>query len=224
MRAFVQDVRYGIRSALRQPGYTLLVVLTLALAIGANTVTFSFTNVLLVRPLPVRDQSTLVWVFMVNSQQGTSRGFMSVPDLLDLRTSLRSIENLGGSTPGAATMTGRGEAQPLTTSRVTANMLDMWGAKMAAGRSFAAGDDAPGAAPVALLSHRFWQRRFDGDATIWTNRRFLTNPKPLPDDGPIVAYRKWGERFWPPEYLPDAGPGPAAAPPARAAATVSAPN
>jgi hypothetical protein len=45
---------------------------------------------------------------------------------------------------------------------------------------------------------------FDGDAMIWTHRRFLTNPKPLPDDGPIVAYRKWGERFWPPEYLPDA--------------------
>jgi putative ABC transport system permease protein len=166
MRAFLQDVRYGVRSAFRQPGYTLLVVLTLALAIGANTVTFSFTNVLLVRPLPVRDQATLVWVFMVNSQQGTRRGFMSVPDLLDLRTSLRSIENLGGSTPGTATMTGRGEAQPLTTSRVTANMLDMWGAQMTAGRSFAAGEDAPGAAPVALVSHRFWQRRFNADRTI----------------------------------------------------------
>jgi hypothetical protein len=45
---------------------------------------------------------------------------------------------------------------------------------------------------------------FDGDAMIWTNRRFLTNPKPLPDDGPIVQYRKWGERFWPPDYLADA--------------------
>lgn len=51
-------------------------------------------------------------------------------------------------------------------------------------------------------------RDFDGDAMIWTHRRFLTNPKPLPDDGPIVAYRKWGERFWPPDYLPDAAPVP----------------
>jgi hypothetical protein len=51
-------------------------------------------------------------------------------------------------------------------------------------------------------------RDFDGDAMIWTHRRFLTNPKPLPDDGPIVAYRKWGERFWPPDYLPDAAPAP----------------
>jgi cholesterol 7-dehydrogenase len=49
---------------------------------------------------------------------------------------------------------------------------------------------------------------FDGDAEIWTHRRFLSNPKPLPDDGPIVAYRKWGERFWPPEYLPDAAAAP----------------
>jgi hypothetical protein len=47
---------------------------------------------------------------------------------------------------------------------------------------------------------------FEGDAQIWTHRKFLTNPKPLPDDGPIVAYRKWGERFWPPDYLPDASP------------------
>jgi putative ABC transport system permease protein len=166
MHTLLQDLRYGLRTAVRQPGYSLLVVLTLALAIGANTVTFSFTNILLVRPLPVRDQSSLVWIFMVNGQQGINRGFVSVPDLLDLRASLRSIENLAGSTPGAATMTGRGEARPLTTSRVTANLLDMWGAEMAAGRRFAQGEDAPGAPAVAILSHRFWQRQFNGDAAI----------------------------------------------------------
>jgi hypothetical protein len=60
-------------------------------------------------------------------------------------------------------------------------------------------------------------RDFDGDAMIWTHRRFLSNPKPLPDDGPIVAYRKWGERFWPPDYLPES----AAAPRPRETATAS---
>jgi phenylpropionate dioxygenase-like ring-hydroxylating dioxygenase large terminal subunit len=63
---------------------------------------------------------------------------------------------------------------------------------------------------------------FDGDANIWTHRRFLSNPKPLPDDGPIVAYRKWGERFWPPDYLPDAAPAVAPASRPREAAAASA--
>ena len=166
MRTFLQDLRYGVRTAIRQPGYSLLIVLTLALAIGANTVTFSFTNVLLLRPLPVRDQSSLVWVFMVNTQQQQTRGLASVPDLLDLRASLRLVENLGGSTPGTYTMTGRGDALPLSASRVTANMLDMWGVEMVAGRRFAAGEDAPGAPRVVILSHRFWQRQFNGDPSI----------------------------------------------------------
>ncbi len=166
MRTFLQDLRYGIRTAVRQPGYSLLIVLTLALAIGANTVTFSFTNVLLVRPLPVRDQGSLVWVFMVNAQQQQTRGLTSVPDLLDLRASLRFVENLGGSTPATFTMTGRGDAQPLTASRVTANMLDMWGVEMVAGRRFVPGEDAPGAPAVVILSHRFWQRQFNSDPSI----------------------------------------------------------
>ena len=82
MQALLQDLRYGGRIIRKQPGYSLLIVLTLALAIGANTVIFSFANVLVLRPLPVKDQNTLGWIFMTDPQRGGTRGLVSIPDLL----------------------------------------------------------------------------------------------------------------------------------------------
>jgi putative ABC transport system permease protein len=166
MRAFLQDLQYGGRIIRKQPGYSLLIVLTLALAIGANTVIFSFTNILLLRPLPLKDQDTLAWIFMIDPQKGGSRGTLSVPDLLDYRASLTSFQSIAATTSASYTLTGRGDALPVTATRVTANIIDTWGLRMAAGRPFAPDDDRPGAGRVALLSHTFWQRQFAGDPSI----------------------------------------------------------
>ncbi|HXW08260.1 MAG TPA: ABC transporter permease [Vicinamibacterales bacterium] len=166
MRAFVHDLAYGARIVRHRPGYALVIVVTLALAIGANTVTFSFTNVLLLRPLPVHDQKTLGFVFSVNPQRGVERGTSSIPDLLDYRQSLTSFSSIAGTRPGNATMTGRGDAQMLSANRVTANLFQTWGLRTAAGRGFAEGEDLPGAPAVVVLSHRFWQRQFGGDPGI----------------------------------------------------------
>jgi len=166
MSTFIQDLRYGARTVLANPGYAAIVVLTLALAIGANTVTFSFTNLLLLRPLPVHEQETLAWILMVDPQRGGDRGPVSVPDFLDYRASLTAFERIAAISPGSATMTGRGDAQALTATRATANVLQTWGVGTAAGRPFAEGEDLPGAPPVVMLSHRFWQRQFGGDETI----------------------------------------------------------
>jgi putative ABC transport system permease protein len=166
MATLIQDLRYGVRSVLAQPGFSLVVVLTLALAIGANTVTFSFTNILLLRPLPVHDQDTLAWIFMVDPQRGGDRGLVSIPDLLDYRSSLQSFENIAATSTGSVTLSGRGDAVALRASRVTANVMDTWGLQMLHGRTFAAGEDKPGAAPVAVVSHQFWQRQFGGDSSI----------------------------------------------------------
>ena len=100
MTTLLQDLRYGVRSTLAQPGFSIVVILTLALAIGANTVSFSFTNILLLRPLPVRDQDTLGWIFMVDPQRGGDRGLVSIPDLLDYRNSLQSFENIAATSSG----------------------------------------------------------------------------------------------------------------------------
>jgi putative ABC transport system permease protein len=166
LNTFLQDFRYGARTVLSQPGFSLIIVLTLALAIGANTVTFSFTNVLVLRPLPVKDQDTLGWIFMVDPQRGGDRGPVSIPDLLDYRASLTSFENIAATSPGTLTMTGRGDAVALSTSRVTANLVQTWGLRTVAGRPFAEGEDLPGAPDVLMLSHRFWERQFGADPSI----------------------------------------------------------
>lgn len=134
MRTLLQDLHYGVRMVRRQPGVSFIIVLTLALAIGANTVIFSFANILVLKPLPIRDHDTVAWIFMMDPQRGGTRGAMSVPDLLDYRESLRSFQGIAGTSPGSYTMTGRGDAVPLTASRVTANIMDAWGLSTVAGR------------------------------------------------------------------------------------------
>jgi predicted permease len=166
MGALLQDLRYGARIIWRQPGYSALIVLTLALAIGANTVIFSFANVLALRPLPVKDQDTLGWIFLNDPQRGNTRGPLSVTELLDYRGALQSFESIAGSAATAVTMTGRGDAEALDGFSVTANLPDTWGLQLQLGRTFATGDDLPGAAAVVLLSHQFWTQRFSADASI----------------------------------------------------------
>ena len=166
MGALLQDLRYGARIVWRLPGYSLLIVLTLALAIGANTVIFSFANILALRPLPVRDQDTLGWIFMNDPQRGGTRGPLSIPELLDYRASLRSFESIAATMPDEVVMTGRGDAEALQATRVTANLPHTWGLQMQIGRPFAREDDLPGASPVVLLSHQFWVRRFSAATSI----------------------------------------------------------
>src|SRR5512134_3126376 len=127
MRELFQDLRYGARMVQKAPGFSLIVVLTLALAIGANTVIFSFTNVLLVRPLPIKDQDRLGWIFTYDPQRGGNRGPSSLADYLDYRDSLRSFDSLAATTQSTMTMTDRGDAIRLTANRVTANLFDIWG-------------------------------------------------------------------------------------------------
>jgi putative ABC transport system permease protein len=185
MRTFLQDLHHGVRIARSQPGFSLTIILTLALAIGANTVIFSFTNILLLRPLPVRDQDTLGWIFMIDPQRGGDRGLMSLPDLLDYRTALTSFENVAATTPASYTLSGRGDAVALTGSRVTANLFETWGLQMAAGRPLSPGDDAPGAPDVVVLSHTFWQRQFNGDPGI-VGQALTLNGRPYTVKG-VVA-------------------------------------
>src|SRR5262245_50840958 len=166
MRTLLQGLRYGARTARRQPSFSLVVVLTLALAIGANTVIFSFANILLIRPLPMGQDGTLGWLFLVDPHTRGNRGQLSIPEFLDYRRSLTSFSSLAASTRGNVTLTGRGDARRLTASRVSANLIDVWGLKMHAGRTFSAGADAPGAAREVVLSHRYWQRELNGDPSI----------------------------------------------------------
>jgi putative ABC transport system permease protein len=177
MKNLLQDMKYGMRMIGRQPGFAAVVIVTLALAIGANTVIFSFTNILLLRPLPINDQDTIGWIYNIDPQRGSNRARLSLADFLDYRDSLKSFTTLAGSAPATLTLSGEGDAVRLTANRVTVSLFEMWGLSTRAGRLFRPGEDAPGAAPVVLLAHQFWQKRFGGDPSV-VGRAVTLNGKP----------------------------------------------
>jgi putative ABC transport system permease protein len=166
MRTFFQDLRYGTRMVGRQPAFSLVVVMTLALAIGGNTVIFSFANVLLLRPLPLDHADRLGWIFAVDPHHGGDRGTLSVPEFLDYRKALTSFDALGASVRTSLTLTGRGDARRLAASRVSANLIDMWGLRLALGRGFSRGADSPGAAREVVISDHYWRHDLGADRTI----------------------------------------------------------
>lgn len=163
--AWLRDARYGARLLAKHRAFSAVVVITLALAIGANTVIFTFANVLVLKPLPLHDPATLGWIFNVGPQ-GDNRALTSLADFYDFRERSHAFTSLGAWRMSTATLSGRGDAERLSTHEVTANLLDIWGVNRIAGRPFQRGDDAPGAAPVVMLSHQFWERRFAGDPNI----------------------------------------------------------
>ncbi len=166
MRTLLQDLKYGVRMVRRQPMFSAVVVMTLALAIGANTVIFSFANILLLRPLPLKQPDRLGWVFTVDPHRGGNRGSLSIPEFLDYRSSLTSFESLGASVRASVVLTGRGDARRLQATRVTANLIDVWGLRMQLGRPFTNGADTPGAPGEVVISYHYWDRDLNRDPTI----------------------------------------------------------
>jgi putative ABC transport system permease protein len=162
MGSFWRDVRLGLRTAWHSPGYSAIAILTLALAIGANTLLFSIANPLIIRGLPVKDPATLGWVWENNPASGDMRGPVSIPDFLEWRAGTKTFSALAARDSRDATLTGLGDAQHVQIARATANLSDMWGLQPAAGRLFQQGEDVPGAPLVGLLAYSFWQKTFQG--------------------------------------------------------------
>lgn len=177
MRTLLQDFRYGGRMVRRQPGFSLVVIMTLALAIGANTVIFRFANILLLRPLPLQDPATLGWVFAIDPHRGGNRGPVSIPEFLDYRAALTTFESLAGSMRASVVLTGRGDARRLQATRVTANLIDVWGLRLQLGRGFTSGADRPGAPPEVVISHHYWDRDLNRDPAI-VGQTLMLDAKP----------------------------------------------
>jgi putative ABC transport system permease protein len=167
METLVQDLRYGVRMMWKRPGFAAVVVLTLALGIGANTAIFSAVNAVLLRPLPYRNAERLVWV-AGNVRGGTNRASVSPADFLDYRAQNTVFEEFAASlsVPFAVNLTGAGEPERLTGSLVTANYFRAFGVGPARGRVFGADEERSGPAPVAVLSDGLWKRRFGGDPSV----------------------------------------------------------
>jgi putative ABC transport system permease protein len=163
---FWQDLRYGARTLLKTPGFTLVAVITLALGIGANTAIFSVVNSLLLESLPYQDAGRLVWIWGTNAKNGIAEETASPPDFLDWKTSSQSFEGMAAFSRTAGIFTDRGEPERVLGAAVTDGFFSLLGARALKGRTFVAEEDKPGAEPVIILSEGFWQRRFGADPDI----------------------------------------------------------
>ena len=167
MDSIIKDIRYGFRSLLKRPGFTVVALVALALGIGANTAIFSLVNAVVIQPLPFPDPDRLVWVFG-NVRNGPNRASISPPDFLDYRSQNKTFEQFAasGTLPGAISLTGSGEPERLTVSIVTGNYFDTFGVAPALGRGFTLENEKPGQDQVVVLSDALWQKRFGGDPDI----------------------------------------------------------
>ena len=160
-----QDLRFALRSLRRQPAFTAIVVITLALGIGANTAIFSVINAVMLTPLPYREPHRLVMLW--ETRPGSDRPFVSYPNFQDWRQRQRGFEDIAVYTPFASfTMTGRGDAERVDGALVSGNYLQLLGVRPALGRLVTPADDSPGSARVALLDNGFFQSRFGGDSSV----------------------------------------------------------
>lgn len=167
MDSLIRDIRYGIRSLLKRPGFTAIALIALALGIGANTAIFSLVNAVVLRPLPYPEPDQLVWGWGF-VRNGPSRASVSPLDYLDYRSQNKTFENLAATyvITVPVNITGNGDPERLTASRVTGNYFDTFKITPVLGRSFTLDNEKTGQDQVAILSYELWQRRFGGDPGI----------------------------------------------------------
>ncbi len=161
METLWQDLKYGARQLLRNPGFTSVAVLTLALGIGANSAIFSIVHAVLLRDLPFREPDRLVWVWSVRPDRNDAP--FTLPEYIDYRDQTRTLDQLAAIATWNASLTGHGDAERFQGMRVSANAYQLLGIGAALGRTLVPADDDPGAPRVVVLSHALWQRRFGAD-------------------------------------------------------------
>src|ERR1700716_656777 len=167
MELVINDIRFGLRSLIRHPGFTAIAVITLALGIGANTAIFSVVNGVLLRPLPFKDSERLVLVWNRGAEAaGGDRTPLAVADLLDWRAQNHSFESIGAFGTGTLSYSGGQDPEQVREVSVTANFLSLLGVGVQLGRDFQSSDEQVGAPRVVLLSDRFWRTHFGADRQV----------------------------------------------------------
>ncbi len=166
MQILLQDLRYGARVLVKQPGFTLIAVLTLALGIGANTAIFSVVNGVLLRPLPYQEPQRLVRVYSEFPLMNLRKFRISPPEFLDIQREAKSWEFIGAWSAGGVNFSSTGEPIRVNSTRVTRSLIDTLGAQPMLGRNFTAEEDKPNGPNAVIISHGLWQRAFGGQANI----------------------------------------------------------
>jgi putative ABC transport system permease protein len=168
METLFQDLRYGARMLLKQPGFTVVAVIALALGIGANTAIFSVVNAILLRPLNYKDSERLVQVYH-NYPKLDLKASVSASGYSHYRDHCESFEAIGAGTGWPVNLTDSGDPERLAGMAVTHTFFSTLGVEAARGRLFSAEEDQPGRNQVVVLSDALWKRRFGADPNLIGN-------------------------------------------------------
>jgi predicted permease len=201
-----QDMRYGARMLRKNPGFTAVAVLTLALGIGANTAIFSVVNAVLLRPLPYPEPGQLVqlradWSGKPNSVIGSTT-------FVEVKAQSQSLARIAAYCGGDMTLTGAGSAERIVAGAVTPEFFPLLGVQPALGRNFTREEDTPNGPKAAILGHGLWQSRFGGDANV-LGRTITLNQQSYTVVGILPARFQYPEPFqlWTPLALGETGAG-----------------
>jgi putative ABC transport system permease protein len=167
METLRQDVRFGLRTLRKRPGFTLVAVLTLALGIGANSAIFSVVNAVVLRPLPYAAPERLVALWGNLNQKGFEEVELSAPEFADFRArGAHVFEDAAAYYEGGFNMTGAGEPERVRGVYATAGLFSTLGVAPLKGRAYTAEEDRPGSNDVVVISHSLWRRRFNSDPAV----------------------------------------------------------
>src|SRR5687768_3847218 len=166
MKTLLEDLRYGLRTLLKRPGFFAVAVVTLALGIGANSAIFNTVNAVLLRPLSFPESENIVLLEGINPPQGITQSNMSVPDILDWQTQNQSFEQIAGFLSGGVLLTSNEETERVLAAGVTGDFFALMRTNAALGRTLQPDDARKGYDNVAVLSYGLWQKRFGGDPKV----------------------------------------------------------
>jgi putative ABC transport system permease protein len=197
-----QDLRYALRMLTKNPAFTSIAIVAIALGIGANTVIFSAVNAVLLRPLPFKNPEQLVMVWENATHLGFPKNTPSPPNFLDWQKQNTVFTGMAAMSERSFNLTGVGEPERLDGRRVSANLFDLLAVPALLGRTFVLKDDRPGS-HVVLVSYSLWQRRFGSDPSIigrvvTLNGESYTVIGVMPRSVHLPGYGNWNDKVWVP--------------------------
>jgi len=204
IHSIVQDIRYGIRVLIKNPGFTLAALITLALGIGVNTAIFSVVYGVLLRPLPYKDGGRLVVLHQQSGKDHAANVAFSPKEIFDYRDKNHTLVDVVENHTMFFLLLGKDTAERVQTCVVSANFFDALGVKPLLGRTFVPGDETPNSDAVLVLSYQYWQSRHGGDPTI-VGRVFQMNNRPHTVIGvlpPIPEYPAAADVYMPTSQCP----------------------
>src|SRR5262245_23809255 len=178
MQNILQDLRYSARMLLKNPGFTLIAVLTLSLGIGANTAIFSVVNGVLLRPLPYKEPGRLVRVYSEFPTMNLRKFWVSPPEYMDIQKEAKSWESIGAWFAGGVNLSTTGEPIRVTSASITRSLIETLGVQPALGRNFTAEEDLAGGPRATIISHALWQRAFGGESGV-IGKEIRINARPF---------------------------------------------